>query len=216
LSQTVTDAGVVKVLDDDVRGLIVELRNATLPAGWQFCDGTNGTPDLRDRFVVGDTALGTGAAAGTQSVTAALTHTGAAVGAHSAHAVTQAAAHSAHVTTQPAAHSSHVVTQPAAHANHALNATHTHDAHVGHQWPGSTRPRVFPTAHAANVAHAHDAHSAHTASDLDAHSAHTGASVDAHSAHSGAALDAHSAHGVTQPDSHGVPKHWELAYVMRL
>lgn len=26
---------------------------ADIPAGWQICDGTNGTPDLRDRFVVG-------------------------------------------------------------------------------------------------------------------------------------------------------------------
>lgn len=24
-----------------------------IPEGWQLCDGTNGTPDLRDRFVVG-------------------------------------------------------------------------------------------------------------------------------------------------------------------
>lgn len=26
---------------------------ATIPEGWALCDGTNGTPDLRDRFVVG-------------------------------------------------------------------------------------------------------------------------------------------------------------------
>lgn len=26
---------------------------ATLSANWQLCDGTNGTPDLRDRFIVG-------------------------------------------------------------------------------------------------------------------------------------------------------------------
>ena len=26
---------------------------ANIPAGWQLCDGTNGTPDLRDRFIVG-------------------------------------------------------------------------------------------------------------------------------------------------------------------
>lgn len=26
---------------------------ATIPAGWALCDGQNGTPDLRDRFVVG-------------------------------------------------------------------------------------------------------------------------------------------------------------------
>lgn len=26
---------------------------ATIPAGWALCDGTNGTPDLRERFIVG-------------------------------------------------------------------------------------------------------------------------------------------------------------------
>jgi len=26
---------------------------AYLPAAWQICDGTNGTPDLRNRFVIG-------------------------------------------------------------------------------------------------------------------------------------------------------------------
>jgi microcystin-dependent protein len=24
-----------------------------IPAGWQLCDGTNGSPDLRDRFILG-------------------------------------------------------------------------------------------------------------------------------------------------------------------
>jgi microcystin-dependent protein len=26
---------------------------ASIPAGWQLCDGTNGTPDLRNKFLVG-------------------------------------------------------------------------------------------------------------------------------------------------------------------
>lgn len=26
---------------------------ATIPSGWNICDGNNGTPDLRDKFVVG-------------------------------------------------------------------------------------------------------------------------------------------------------------------
>jgi len=26
---------------------------ATVPQGWALCDGTNGTPDLRDRFILG-------------------------------------------------------------------------------------------------------------------------------------------------------------------
>ena len=29
---------------------------ANIPAGWQLCNGTNGTPDLRDRFIKGATS----------------------------------------------------------------------------------------------------------------------------------------------------------------
>ena len=35
---------------------------ADIPEGWVLCDGTNGTPDLRDRFVVGATQDGSGVA----------------------------------------------------------------------------------------------------------------------------------------------------------
>lgn len=27
--------------------------SGNIPSGWQLCDGTNGTPDLRDKFVLG-------------------------------------------------------------------------------------------------------------------------------------------------------------------
>lgn len=38
-----------------VAGMIVHWYGlaASCPAGWAICDGTNGTPDLRDRFIVG-------------------------------------------------------------------------------------------------------------------------------------------------------------------
>ena len=29
---------------------------ADLPSGWSFCDGTNGTPDLRNKFIIGASA----------------------------------------------------------------------------------------------------------------------------------------------------------------
>lgn len=29
---------------------------ASLPSGWAFCDGTNGTPDLRNKFIIGAAA----------------------------------------------------------------------------------------------------------------------------------------------------------------
>ena len=38
-----------------LRGVIVlwSGANSVVPPGWGLCDGTQGTPDLRDRFVVG-------------------------------------------------------------------------------------------------------------------------------------------------------------------
>lgn len=49
-----------------------------IPTGWALCDGTNGTPDLRDRFVVGaGLSYGLGAVGGqvSQSTSAAGGHT---------------------------------------------------------------------------------------------------------------------------------------------
>jgi hypothetical protein len=44
---------------------------AAIPATWQLCDGTNGTPNLRDRFVVGaGSAYAVGATGGSAAVTA--------------------------------------------------------------------------------------------------------------------------------------------------
>ena len=36
-----------------VSGMILMYTGSSAPTGWAMCDGTNGTPDLRDRFVVG-------------------------------------------------------------------------------------------------------------------------------------------------------------------
>lgn len=34
-------------------GGIILWSGTTIPTNWQICDGTNGTPDLRDKFIVG-------------------------------------------------------------------------------------------------------------------------------------------------------------------
>jgi len=47
---------------------------ANIPSGWALCDGTNGTPDLRDRFVVGAKQDATGVAK--TNLTGALTQNG--------------------------------------------------------------------------------------------------------------------------------------------
>lgn len=35
------------------RGCVVAWNNPTIPKGWAICDGGNGTPDLRGRFILG-------------------------------------------------------------------------------------------------------------------------------------------------------------------
>ena len=65
---------------------------ASIPSGWYLCDGTNGTPDLRDRFVVGAGSTyavnGTGGSANatlvshTHTATSTSTFTGSALGTH--------------------------------------------------------------------------------------------------------------------------------------
>lgn len=53
-------------------GIIVMWSGAvnTVPTGWALCNGQNGTPDLRDRFVVGaGSSYGTGSSGGNDSVT---------------------------------------------------------------------------------------------------------------------------------------------------
>ena len=47
---------------------------ATIPTGWVLCNGSNGTPDLRDRFIIGATQDSGGVAR--TNVTGSLTQTG--------------------------------------------------------------------------------------------------------------------------------------------
>ena len=50
----VTDTnGNLSVTSSVPNGAIVMWTNPTIPVGWSPCDGTNGTPDLRSKFIVG-------------------------------------------------------------------------------------------------------------------------------------------------------------------
>lgn len=52
------------------RGLICMWSGSAVPSGWALCDGTNGTPDLRDKFIVGSgNGYNIGATGGSNTVT---------------------------------------------------------------------------------------------------------------------------------------------------
>ncbi len=98
---------------------------ANIPLGFKLCDGTLGTPDLRDKFIA---SISASEEAGVVGGAASLTHSGSAVADHAA-GVTGAnsgaavkvrtsssnAAPNAHTHSTPAL--THVVTQPSAHAD---------------------------------------------------------------------------------------------------
>lgn len=219
MSRVLSPQGDVKGIQQIYKGMIVLFYGTTVPTGWALCDGTLGTPDLRDRVIVGDTAIGAGSSGGTESATA-VTHAGFGTTDHSAHTPTQAAGHSNHIATQPTTHTGHVFTQPADHGIHSNVGAHTHNAHTidnDGSLQSASAKLTGPTTHSNVIDHTHgtDSHT-HTSGGPDNHPAHSGFGVDAHSAHSGFAVDAHSTHtSITQADNHAY-KLMTLAYIQKL
>lgn len=109
--------------------------------GWQLCDGTNGTPDLRDKFILGGEFDE--------------------IGQDSDGTATVIAAHSDHVVTQP---SNHVFTQA---DDHTENSVTVNIADTGSGTIVMTNYSLSSHANAGVDAHsgtAVDAHSAHVVS----------------------------------------------------
>jgi hypothetical protein len=120
-------------------GLLVNI-----PSGWTLCDGTVGTPDLRDRFLKGaaagiDPGATGGAATHTHLNHAALSHVGVSVQDHAATATsgttgTSLAGPVGSVVT-PNTHThqtpvlSHSVTNPSDHAAQAHTAANSEPAY---------------------------------------------------------------------------------------
>lgn len=50
-------------------GMIMMFSGQVAPAGWAFCDGSHGTPDLRNRFILGGASNESGATNGTMQQT---------------------------------------------------------------------------------------------------------------------------------------------------
>lgn len=85
-STTIRSGEVNQNFDDCVNGLNTAMPSGgiilwsgaivDIPTGWYLCNGSNGTPDLRDRFVVGaGGAYAVGNTGGAASINIAHTHT---------------------------------------------------------------------------------------------------------------------------------------------
>lgn len=74
--QMIASVGYAFVAGNGVpKGGIIMWSGTTVPDGWSLCDGTNGTPDLRERFIIGAGKLTTlGSVGGNSSVNIDHTH----------------------------------------------------------------------------------------------------------------------------------------------
>lgn len=166
-----------------------------IPAGWRLCNGSNGTPDLRDRFVVGATGAHSVNAEGGSSTTSA-------GGAHG-HAVGSAGNHSHGTVTHY-----HALTE-------AQMPSHNHYNGIGDNI-GSNTPFVYGTTSAgtpgqAGQAYSHGGGTAHyqgfTSTDGSGAAHRHGISADGSHAHSLTSVGNH-AHTLTPP-------YYALAFIMK-
>lgn len=192
---------------------------ASIPATWALCDGNNGTPDLRDKFVVGAKQDDDGTAK--TNLTGSLTQAGGSVSHHHAdHSFTQPGAHSnlTHAGTAVDAHAVHTHSTPSLshdnnHAGGAVPAAvtgisigtsqsgsshnHTVTSPTGNSTTGITvavgTTAVTPTTHSSGGGHTHDKHTGTTKTLGTA----TGVPWTAPTTHSTDGAHQHDNHGLT-------------------
>lgn len=162
---------------------------AAIPANWQICDGTGGTPDLRDRFIVGSgSTYATGATGG--AATANLEHS---------HTLTVGSG-GAHTHTQP---------------NTSTDGTHTHTAtgNTGTTGNIGSWERALSGSFRAKSDHVHSIDAATLAT--DGSHAHTNPSTDSGGAHAHALADSTTTLGLSAAQDIR-PPYYALAFIMRM
>lgn len=164
---------------------------ATIPAGWVLCDGGNGTPDLRDRFIIG--ASGTITYGGTGSPTIAMAHD--AHGAHSGHGTHN------HASASTDAASGNTGGTNSPDTSNFVGSTGTSDSNVTATSGGLN---VAHSTHQHGMTHAHAMAHAHS---LGGHG-HTVSGRDG--------LEQVTDHGSHTEHGPHDPKWYALAYIMKL
>ena len=162
-----------------------------IPGGWALCDGTNGTPDLRDRFI-----LSVGAGEDPGATGGASTHQHASTGSH------------AHSSAGSHAHSS------AGSHGHSSAGSHAHSATGGHTLNnheslfvqgGSGATALTTSTHSSVAAHSHPSTGSHSHPSTGSHSHPSTGS------HSHPSTGSHQ-HASTSND----PSFFKLAFIMKL
>lgn len=185
-------------------GVITMFHGAIIPNGWAECNGQNGTPDLRDKFIVA--ASGTraaGSTGGVESVTLTAAQSG--VPAHG------------HTTANADVPHSHPLTQTDLAHSHGMDWAGSH-AHQGKWLPLVDDLVVGGTGKIATEGgNGHDAipydgahyHAIHNSLGLHGHTVQSGNASHSHTVNANTAANASQAHN-------NMPPYYALVYIMKL
>jgi microcystin-dependent protein len=187
---------------------------ATIPGGWALCNGSNGTPDLRDRFVVGaGSTYSVGATGGANTVTLD---------------ATQIPSHTHTVTTTgtTSSENAHSHTFSGTTSNMSANASHSHNISD----PGHTH--TIPTSDSGASSGQADVGATAPEGTLTTNSATTGITINStsvehtHTYSGTTSTTAAHTHTLTLSSTAGNtggglahenrPPYYALAYIMRL
>ena len=127
-------------------GMIMMFTGSSAPSGWAFCDGNNGTPDLRNRFIVGaGSTYSSGDTGGADNVT--LTATQMPNHAHYVSLTTNSAGNHSHTYAAYGGGTSGTVPALRFDGGGAVNSnTSTHNGH-NHSVTGNTHQQGGGAAH---------------------------------------------------------------------
>lgn len=168
----ITDVRTFSTSDASVpRGSIVMWSGSSsnIPAGWTLCNGTNGAPDLRDKFIVG---AGAAYASGDQGGAATVALTAAQMPSHTHSGPSHTHSTPAHTHTATSANDTHGHGNDGSHTHTvpykgAQASTHGHlaatggggnDNLAGAPSPGSSNTENQTTTSAGTHDHANDTH----------------------------------------------------------
>lgn len=191
---------------------------ANIPSGWVLCDGTQGTPDLRDRFILGAAAnKDPGAVGGAHTKTLSVSNIPAHTHSFSTGAENRSHSHAASVGNQSASHK-HTITISSGGAHH----------HVGRAYgftgikPSTTGWFVLRRAISGDDYHG-TAQITHTTGGAHSHPASSGnqSASHKHTVTLGNASRTHTHGGTTANTGSGSaidirPKYFKLAFIMKL
>lgn len=184
-------------------GVIVMWSGSIAPSGWALCDGTNGTPDLRNKFILGWGTRASGSTGGEESVTLTAPQSG--VPAHTHTTDTQNAPHSHPLTQTDLAHT-HSISPVGSHAHGGKWIPYVNDIGVGGTGKTATQGGIGHDAIPFDGGHDH---TAGYALGLHGHTVQSGNATHSHSVNANAAANASQAHN-------NMPPYYVLAFIMKL